>query len=487
MNRPDILLVAPELPASSWLNASVAGITPPLGIAYIAAYLRRAGFAPVILDNCVKLMSPEAFARYAAELDPVAVGFTSSTTNISTARALASAFKKLKPSTPVLLGGHHASALAADCAAMPEIDFAIFGEGEQTCAELLSAIKSGGPVDAVNGIAYKHGSAVRVTHPRAPIADIDSIPFPAYDLLPMESYHPSLSRRLSSGNMGAIITSRGCPYRCAFCANAVFGAALRQRSVENVLEEVRLLVRDYDIRELIIWDDTFTVNTARAIAIAEGIRSIRPGLLWSCYSRVDHASDELYEAFYRCGCRELLFGAESADDAILEGIHKDIRAAQTAHAVELCRRHGLSSFCSLIIGLPGETAATAKKTVEFFIEKDPDYAAFCVLVPLPGSELFRRAVSDGLINPATASWNDYVKLFSSRLPPLSMCGLSREELVETQKNAFRRFFFRPSYIWGRFAKCLSWRTPGKIFRYLRGLATILRHQAHNFAGDMRRR
>lgn len=477
---PDILLVVPNLPASSWLNALAAGVTASLGVAYVAGHLMAKGFKVRILDNAAELLSRQQFIDYLRKVRPKTVGFTSSTTTFPQVVEFAAAVKEFDRGIPVIIGGPHASALPVETLKNEFLDIAVKGEGEETAAELLAALLGKESLTNIKGIAYKDENKIRDNHPRELIGDIDKLEFPAYELLPMHRYHPSLSRRLSSGNMGSIITSRGCTYRCTFCSNSVFGFGIRQRSPENVLDEIKYLIKNYSIQELIIWDDTFTINPERAKAIAVGIKRVDRGILWSCYGRLDHITDDLCSVFYESGCREILFGAESGSNIVLQAAKKQITIDQTLNAVSLCRKHRISSFCSVIIGLPFDTVERVYETIRFFIKINPDYAAFCVLVPFPGSELFNFAVAEKKINIRRAVWSDYVKLFSSRLPPVSLCDIPPDKLVQLQKEAFRSFFFRPSYIMGRLRKCVINMDMRKLRSFGRGFFTIIRHQLHRF-------
>ena len=480
---PDILLLAPGLPDTSWLNSAVAGVTPPLGLAYLAAWLRAAGFRVEIIDNAVERQSPDELGRTAARISPTLVGLTATTTNFPSLLELAGAVKHWSPNIPVVAGGPHASALPELVAEQPSIDFVVRGEGEETLTELLRLLAAGEDPTEVLGVTCVKDGRVINNPPRPPIADLDSLPPPAYDLLPMERYHPSLSRRITRSNMGSIVTSRGCPFACTFCSNSVFGSSLRVRSVDSVLDEVALLKRRHHIHELLIWDDTFTMDRGRSMEIARGIKAVAD-LPWSCYSRVDHADQELYRVFADNGCRELLFGAESGDETVLAATRKGITTGDTRRAVALCREAGISSFCSVVLGLPGDNRETLERTIDFFVDLGPDYAAFCILIPFPGTELFRTAVAQGLLDPRRTDWRTFVKIFSSTLPPVTLCDLPAEELVAIQKRAFRRFFLDPRYVAGRARRALVEGLLHRLDSFSRGLLTVLRHQLHRF-GDRR--
>lgn len=477
--RREVLLIIPELPSSSWLNSSVAGVTQPLGAAYLASYLRKGGFTVSIIDNCVERLPPGRLAERAAKLKPLLIGLTSTTTNFNNMLRLAAALKSRLPGVPLVAGGQHASALPEHTLNSGPFDAVAVGEGEETLLELALKFAEGASPEGVKGAYYRAGGKIRSNPPRPLIADLDRLPLPAYDLLPMAAYHPSLSRRFTSGPSGSLLTARGCAYNCSFCSKSVFSKSIRLRSPGSVIAEARLLKEKYGATELIVWDDAFTTDPERALEIARGFRKAT-GLPWSCYTRTDHASDALYAEFAACGCREMLFGAESGCDAVLAGVSKQITSRDTENAVALARKHGISSFCSVILGLPGDTRATIEETVDFFVRINPDYAAFCVLVPFPGSELFELAVKKGLLSPAGADWDAFVTIFSSKLPPVSLCALSPEELMLAQKRAFRRFFLRPAYFGGRVKRAFRDGLAHRAGSFGKGALTLLKHQLHNF-------
>lgn len=476
MPEKRLLLINPRLPEASWLNSAVAGVSPPLGLACLAAYLRQRGYLVRIIDDAAELPAPGVLADRAVAFGPSLIGLTSTTTSWRMAAAIAAGLKQRLPGVPVVAGGAHASALPELVLGDPSFDAVVVGEGEVSLYELAEKLLAGGSLDGVKGAAFRRGGKAVVNPPREPVADLDSLPLPAYDLLPMRLYHPSLSRRLTTGRFGALITSRGCPHSCSFCSHSVFGDTYRFRSPAGVLREIELLKKEHGAEELLIWDDTFTVDPSRAREIAAGIKKLA-GAPWSCYSRVSHAEGGLYSDLAAGGLREMLFGAESGCDEILRGVSKGITAADTEKAVRLARANGVSAFCSVILGLPGDTRETIARTVEFFKRVDPDYAAFCVLIPFPGSPLFGEAVRRGLLDPATADWDSFVTIFSTRPPPCSLCGLAPEELARLQKKAFRDFLFRPGYVAGRFSRALR-EGPYKFAAFAKGLGTVIRHQLH---------
>lgn len=480
-NKVDILFVMQNLPEASWINALVTSVTAPLGLAYLASYVERHGFQARILDNSIELMSRKKFSDYLDKIKPRVVGFSASTSTFPQVVNFASAVKEFDSRIMVVLGGPHPSALPQETLENDSIDIVVKGEGEETILELLTALlRGGGGLSGIKGIYYKEGHKIMSNPAREFIRDIDSLPLPSYHLLPMHRYRHSPFRRVTLGKSASIITSRGCVYNCSFCSNSVFGSAVRYRSPESVSEEIKYLVEKYAIKEIIFRDDAFTFDIERARQIARGIKNMGKGIKWSCYSRVNHASSELYAFFYDTGCREICFGVESGNQMVLDMAKKQITIEETEKAIELCRKHKISSLCSVIIGLPGDTVDTVLKTIKFFKRLDPDYIVFCVLVPIPGSELFKIALNEGLICLADLSYADYVKIFSSVLPPVSMCQIPKEQLVELQKKAFRDFYLRPRYFIRKLRRCISPMFISEMSQIGRGGYTFMRHQLHRF-------
>lgn len=385
----DLLLVVPGNPSTVDIVAGAHGVTPPLGVAYIAAYIRREGFKVKILDNNIEKLTIDGFKKYLGQVNPRYIGFSLLSFAVNSAFSLACTAKEVNKDITVIAGGPHASALPRDVLRHQAIDIVVKGEGEETMRELVHTMDSDGSLDKVSGIVYNDNGNIVENSRREFIADLESLPLPAYELLPMKSYYLAPSRRFTRSRVGSIITSRGCPYRCTFCSRAVFGHTIRYRSPESVVGEIKYLVDNFGVGELEIRDDTFTVDEARAIEICERIQKSNANIIWNCCGRVNHTSDKLFQALYRAGCRALFFGAESGSQRILQLFKKDITLEQIELAVRQCKKFGILSLASFIIGSPYETEDTVLETINFAKRLNPDFVSFCAFTPLPGLRTFQ--------------------------------------------------------------------------------------------------
>jgi radical SAM superfamily enzyme YgiQ (UPF0313 family) len=370
------------------------------------------------------------------------------------------------------------SALPQEVLKNKAVDFVVKGEGELTTLELLRALKEKKDVSKIEGLVLRIGDNIIESPDKPLISDLDKMPFPAYHLLPMDKYTLPASRRMTKKKCASIITSRGCPYSCLFCShNNIFKRQLRFRSPENIIAEIRQLVDDYGIGELLIWDDSFLLDKKRASEICRLMIENRFGLTWSCSSRVDHISDELVKTLYQAGCRLMLFGAESGSQQILDSIGKKTTLAQIENAVSICKKNKMLSFCSFILGTPEETEETARQTIEFSKKLNPDFAIFCIFAPLPGSIFFERLVKEKKLDVDKIDWDRYINLLSNAPPIICASSLEAKRLIQLQKKGFREFYFRPEYILKRLKKI---NTLEQFYQGWRGLRSLLRLELNRF-------
>jgi len=373
-------------------------------LSYLAGVLIRAGIEVRILDFLVMRYHPRRLRRELEDYRPRLVGATCVTLNYPIARRMLKACKEFAPHIFTVIGGPHVT-FAQDETLLqsPWIDAIVIGEGERTLLDLARAVEEGKDVHHVPGIAFADNGAVTRTPPRASIEDLDELPLPARELLPMARYR-------ALGTTCTVITSRGCPYSCIFCSgHRMFGPKVRFRSPGLVVDEIERLQRDFNYAKVNIVDDTFTVNHHHAEAICEEM--LRRGLRmkWSAFARVDRMNQDLARLMNRAGCEWVLFGVESADEGILKTIRKGITPEEVRRAVKTAAEAGINVFNSFIFGLPGESRDTALRSMAFGSELQQKYGAkygFHVLAPLPGTELYDRNDEYG-IRILTRNWTRY--------------------------------------------------------------------------------
>ena len=312
--------------------------------------------------------------------------------------------KAFDPGIVTVIGGPHVSfTLNETLLRAPWIDAVVIGEGERTLVELAKAVAEGNDIGNVAGIAFADGDRVVKTEPRSLIEELDQLPLPARYLLPLARYR-------ALGAPCTVISSRGCPYGCIFCsAHRMFGRKIRFRNPGLVVDEIEMLHRDFGFPHINIVDDTFTANHEHARQVCEEMLRRNLKIEWSAFTRADRVTDDLVALMKRAGCDLVLFGVESADENILKTIRKGITPEDVRRGVKIATGAGVRVFASYILGLPGESPETIRKSMAFADEIGNTYGAeyaFHILAPLPGTELFEK-LSDYGLRILSRNWARY--------------------------------------------------------------------------------
>jgi len=441
---------------------------PPMGLALIAAVLEREGYQVTIVDANVLRLQPKEIVPRVTGVN--VVGLTAMTPTISAALSIAHHLKRANPDLTIILGGTHATLLPEEVlAAAPEINVIVRGEGERTIIELLRALEGKQRLDNISNISYRWDGDVIRTPAGSTNVNLDSLPFLAYHLLPRHGYrpHPPHGRAFP---FAAMITSRGCPYRCSFCSKSVFGNRFRGQSPERVVDEVAYLRKKFGIKEITFYDDVFTLNKERAYAIADEI--IRRGLkiCWTCETRVNLVDKELLRHIKQAGCYSIAYGIESASQEILNTLDKDITLEQAEEAVRISHEVGLQTIGYFMISSPGETPDTIRKTIQFAKKLKLDFAQFAVTTPFPGTKLYKLYL-DGR-KDENIPWESFVYAGTGCqiTPVFESSLLSRNDLQYWTRQAYKEFYLRPSYLWQRFRRTTS---IGDLKVGIRGLSMLL--------------
>ena len=431
------------LPPSHSAISSVLGTTgPPLGLAYIASVLEREGHDVRIIDSLALNYSLKDLRSEVKSFDPDVVGLTATTPAIYDAYKVAKLVKLTNPNAKVVIGGPHVTFTAEETLReCPYIDVVVRGEGEMVMSSLIKNLEKGRPLKEVKGVTYRHGQDIRSTQDAPLIRDLNELPLPAYHLLPMERY------RVGGKRFGTVITSRGCPFQCIFCSSSqLYGKFWRARSPENVLEELRVLRDKYGIREVEFLDDTFTLNNKRAERICELIKIEGLDISWSCSSRADTLARRLALKLKSAGCHFLYLGVESGSQKLLNIIRKGITLEQAKNAIRVAKHAGLNTLASFMLGIPGETKETIKKTINFAKRLNPTLAQFTLCTPYPGTRLYEIAKRCGYL--LTKDWSKYTTLE----PVIKLPGITVKELKRWLEKAYLSFYLRPNFIIRSFGK-----------------------------------
>ena len=434
--------------------------------------MREQGHDVCIWDFEVEKYSPGVLRRLVLDFGPRMIGITSMTTNIYAAARIAGIAKLADTEIVSVVGGPHVSALPERTLwEFPVFDVAVFGEGEETIGEIAERIDDGATLAGVAGAAYREEGHVKVEEARPFVKELDNLPMPARDLLNLKAYRgvstPGLDATLHNGT--ELFSSRGCFHKCIFCAaHVTHGKAVRFRSAEHVLAEVEECSNRYRQNHFTIEDDTFTLKRERLEKLCDGFA--RLGLTWDCDTRVDSVDRDMLMMMAQSGCRKVAFGVESGSERMLRLIKKGITLDQTREAFRWAREAGLITTSFFMIGAhPSETPDEIEMSLKLMKDIKTDLMALAIAVPHPGTELYSIMREKGYL--FSEHWEKFNHLHS--LPCWRTEHFSPEELARMQINLYRRFFFRPYFIWHTFKKAMSWagikyytRSAYQIAKYL---------------------
>jgi len=430
----------------------------PIGLAYLAGALREwSGSRVDFLDCRAENYSPSEAIRRIKELGPDIIFFTLATPSVNFAGRFYRRLKNEIPDVRIAAVGTHVTVLPQESLEVLPIDYIIRGEPEETSCELITALERGCGLEDVNGLSFRSGNQIVHNPDRQLLADIDALPLPARDLIPNEKYSAPFARHKP---FGLILTARGCQFPCKFCTTgAYYGRSWRRREIDGIVSEIRIMKERYGIRDIGFWDDTFTIEPERVIALCRKIISEALNIEWICLSRVDTINRELLTWMKKAGCYQIQFGVESGDEDILRRIGKPVTIKQVKQAFQWCDEEGIEPVAFFMLGNPGETEESIEKTITLALELPARFASFNINTPYPGSEIFEES-GDRL----PADWSR----FNARQ---SIFENSLNGKVEAYiQDAYRRFYWRPKYL---IDSILKIRTCSEGLRHLKTALNLL--------------
>ncbi len=431
----------PEDIFSSKTASSQINYWQPLGTLYVAAVLQKGGHEVRFFNGA--FMTHEEVLRDVKDFDPGFIGIYSTTFGWLKAKKTAADFRNMFGSRAfICAGGPYPIAVQERCLedAGGLFDAIVTGEGEYTAIEMVERLAGGRDLEGVQGVVYRSDDRIVKNAPRPLIEDLDSLPFPARELLGDANLYippPATYRRKP---VAVLLTSRGCNRRCIYCfqIDKDRRSGIRYRSVDSVINEIEHCIRS-GYREIKFIDDTLAADYDRAMSIAQEIKKRRLDFTWFASACVNQVDKPLLKAFRDAGCWAILFGAESGVQKNLNTIRKGTTLEQIRKAVKAAKDAGIRVSTPFMFGIPGETFEEGLQTIEFAVDLNPDIANFHAITPFPGTHLYDNLDKYGTVSEELT---DFTYQGAAFIPHT----MTRDDILKLRQMAFKRFYSRPSFI-----------------------------------------
>ncbi len=430
------------------------GYNPPLGLLYLASSLKKNTAHEVeVLDTQPLELNYSQLEFLLSQKNFDVVGVSAMTFTLVDAFKTVQVAKKVRPEAKSVLGGTHIHLFPEETIRLDGVDYALMGEAELSFPHFLHHLQAKKEdLKAVPGLVFKTADGETMRNKIQPIRDLDSIPFPQRNLLDILHYSSLLSR----GSLcTTIISSRGCPFQCAFCDRPLspVTSLFRYRSAKNVVDEIQECV-DLGIKDFLFYDDTFTVNRTRVLAICDEILTRRLKIRWDIRTRVDLVDEEMLKMLKKAGCLAIHYGVEAGNDRVLKLIKKGFTVKKVREVFKLTHRMDIETLAYFMIGLPSEKAGDIQETFDLARELKPDYAHFTIFSPYPGTELYNLGLEKGIIK--TDVWREFARHPNSHFRiPVWEENFTRDELYSMIVKFYKKFYLRPQYLLSRMIKTKS--------------------------------
>jgi radical SAM superfamily enzyme YgiQ (UPF0313 family) len=466
----EILLIIPPSPEERFcvrdkgaMGYSKAGyIFPPYDMISIAAFLREKGFDLKLIDANANKLNLRTVEKVIKENKPKFVIFSNSTPTIHFDLNIAKICKKLNKKIVTVTFGPHIVSLGKEVLkSCLELDYGIVNEYELTILDILKRKSD----KKIKGIFYRIRKEIIDNGKRESLENLDTLPFPAHDLLNLKLYQFPYSARKP---VAATMTTRGCPNKCIFCQTVLTWKKFKARSCKHVMDEIKFLCNKLKVKEIKFWDDNFTYDEKRVIDLCDEILKEKLKFGWIVNARVDKISEKMLRKMKKAGCHTICFGVESGDEEVLKSVGKELTLSQIRSGFKLAKKVGLKTLGFFMIGHPKDTKKTINKTINFAKELNPDMASFNIVVPFPGTPLFTIARHKNWIK--TFDWSKYE---STSYPVYTPPNLTRKEIYALFKKSYREFYFRPSFVLNRLINLKNFDALKKDLKSMFGLIKIL--------------
>ncbi len=403
------------------------------------------------------------------------MGISLLTTSVDVTTAIVKEVRKQLPQIKIVLGNIHASLFCEDILKDNLADFIVHREGEYTFLELVKALENNTDLQQVKGLSFRWNGQIVHTESRLLIKDLDALPFPAWDIFPLDKYHTDPRTEVIPGKSEMqILATRGCPNACTFCSSRTeksLGMEYRMRSPQNVVDEMEYMYEHFQARVFGFMDLAFPLVKNHAMALFQEIidRGLAKKIAWMTECRVKPLDLETLVKMRESGCIRINFGFESGNNNILKMLKKNFTTEDAERAVKLAQQAGIEVDGMFMIGLPTETEKEIKQTIDFAIKLKIRYAIFNIFVPYPGCELYDTLMAENKIK--FSSWSDFTSYptYSGGAPVYVPDSLTHNQLMNLQKYAMRKFYLSPNFIIGELKRF----KPSKIHQYISGLRGVL--------------
>lgn len=468
LNDKKVLLVHPlgyKADAAGHDISRIANIMPPLGLASIAAYMEQRGTGVDIVDCYARPDSDKAIRDYLLAEKPAFIGLSCTTSSFNDGIRIAEMAHQVVPGIKTVFGGPHVSALKEKLfPKFQAMDFAVIGEGEETMTELA---RSGRDDPAsVKGIIYRSGSEVQFTGYRDKGLVLDDLPFPAYEKLTgfPSAYMLPIFNYPTTPNTSCI-SSRGCPYACSYCDRSVFRRSFRFNSASYLYEHLRYLKERFGIRHINFYDDQFTFNRQRVEEFT-GMMIDRPlGMTFNCAVRAEHIDRELLDRMRSAGCWMVSLGIETGDEELLAQHRQNADLDHLATKIRMIKAAGLRTKGLLMMGLPGETEASIRRSMKYVFSLPIDDFNLAKFTPFPGSPIYENIRELGEFDEDWEKMDCMNFLFVTK-------GMTRERLETLFNEFYQNHFKRPKVLWGYVT--MIWRSPDSWLRFFSNIASFIK-------------
>ena len=451
--RKHVLLINPTIIFNNDKNVwkYIIGITPPIGILHIASVLRDNNAFVKVLDMNAEQVAVLDLQKYLENEHFDYVGIAASTTTINSVYKIAEICKNKYPSCKIILGGIHPSTSPNEVFEKGGnlVDYIARGESELTFKELIE----GKERESILGLSYRKEGNIIHNLSRALLQNLDELADPAYDLLALERYRPTIGsyKKLPAIHM---VVSRGCPGQCTFCHSGSanhFGKAVRYRSPKRIFNQIKNLHENHGINEIIFYDDNIITSKPFVTEFCNLLIESDLGISWTCFGRADFIRDlDILKLMKKAGCHQICVGIESGDETILKNIKKYIKREDAKRAVKLLKEAKIDSRFAFMLGLPGETVETMQRTLDFALELDPEYVLFNINTPYPGTEMYDWATANGYLKTDI----DYTRWDAGEVI-LTLPTVSSEDIKRYYRKCLKAFYLRPKYIAKRILRLRS--------------------------------